>query len=109
MASFSGATFLESRQSDGYPTWDKIDLLIIRARANDDPVIAVNGMDVQRVTVAAQCTAAELTALYDLVLESGSLVFDYETHTAFLESMGAAQQIGIGNDIYLTTLSFIRL
>jgi hypothetical protein len=50
-----------------------------------------------------------LAALYDKVLESGSLVMNWETVSAYLDSISPPQQVGIGNDLFFAVLNFIRL
>lgn len=76
--------------------------------AGNTPVWREVGMDVQRATIAIEVTNAQLVALYDKVLESGSLVMDWETTDALLESVGAVSRVGM-DDLYLTTLAVIRL
>jgi hypothetical protein len=109
MASFDGATFYESPSGDGYPSWNKAMILAIKPRPNDDPVIQEVGEDIQRAAIGATCTAAQLAALYDKVLESGSLVMNWETVSAYLDSISPPQQVGIGNDLFFAVLNFIRL
>ena len=110
MASFGGATFLERGTGDrAYPTWDATMLLAIKPRPNEDPVIQEIGADVQKLALGVQVTGAELAALYDQLHESGTLIMDWETCTAFLSSISPGQQIGIGDDLYLSVLNFIFL
>jgi hypothetical protein len=109
VASFAGITIRERPNGDGYPTWDKRDILAIKPRPNDDPIIQEIGMDVQRLALAVELTGAQLASLYDQVLESGSLVMNWETHNAFLESISPPQRIGVGNDLYLAVLNLVRL
>lgn len=109
MASFAGITIRERPAGEGYPTWNKAMLLAIKPRPNDDPVIQEVGEDVQKLALAVEVTGAQLASLYDQVLESGSLVMDWETVNAFLESVSPPQQIGIGNDLFLAVLNLVRL
>lgn len=110
MASFDGATFRERPNGDGtYPTWGAASILAIKQRPNDDAVTQVVGVEVQRATINIECTATELAALYDKWQESGSLVVDWATDTAYLETIATPTQHGIGNDLYTTALTFIRL
>ena len=110
MASFNGATFYERGTGDrSYPTWDATMLLAIKPRPNEDSVIQEIGADVQKLALGVQVTAAELAALYDQLHESGTLIMNWETCTAFLSSISPGQQIGIGNDLYLSGLNFIFL
>jgi hypothetical protein len=109
MASFDGATFRERPNSDSYSTWGAASILAIKQRPNDDAVTQVVGVDVQRVTINAECTAAELAALQDKHQESGSLVVDWATDTAYLETISSPIQHGIGNDLFTVALGFIKL
>ena len=108
--SFDGATFLEAAQGEGYPTWNKRDILVVKPLpAGNTPVVQEIGMDVQRLALAVIVSGTELTALYDKVLESGTLIIDWESHSAFLESIGGVTRTSVGSDLYQTTLNFIRL
>jgi hypothetical protein len=110
MASFASCSFYESpSDGTGYPSWNKAMILAVKPRPNDDPVIQEIGEDVQRAAIAITCTAAQLSALQDKVLESGSLVMNWETVNAFLDSISPPQMVGIGNDLFFATLNFIRL
>ncbi len=108
MASFNGCHFLETPSGDGYPAYPTSDIFALKERPNDAPVAQEIGADVQRATVGALVTGAELTALYDQVLESGSLVMDWETHNAFLAGVGETSRVGM-EDLYETSLDVIRL
>lgn len=110
MASFAGITIRERpADGEGYATWDKRMILSTKVLPNNAPVITQIGLDVQKLALAVQVTGAQLASLYAEVLESGSLVMDWETHDAFLESISTPQQIGVGNDLFLAVLNFIRL
>jgi hypothetical protein len=108
--SFNGATF-HFRGSGGrtFPTWDKKELITVKDRPNESAMQQDIGEDIQRAALVIRCTKAELIALYDQVLQSGSLIFPWETHDAFLESMDSASLVVTGNDRYEATLHVIRL
>lgn len=109
MASFDSAQFKEAPAGDGYPAWNARMLGVVKPLpAGYAPVWKEIGEDVQRASVAAQVTRAELTALYDKVLETGSLVMDWGTSSAFLENVGAPSRVGL-EDLWLVTLDFVRL
>lgn len=109
MASFAGASFLEATTGDSYATWGSSFLFAIKQLpASNTPVVQQIGADVQRATLAILVTRTELVALYDQVLESGSLIMDWETNNAFLESVGAVARVGF-EDLYQTSLNLIRL
>lgn len=108
MGSFAAQTFREGK-APSFNLWDKKYLLAIKDRPNSEPDIREIGMDVQRAAIVVRVTAAQLTALFDQVLESGSLVLGWETVNAFLESITGVQEIGAGKDTYFATLNVIRL
>lgn len=108
-ASFAGATFLEAPSGDGYASWDKRMLTLTRQRVGDEATVSHIGLDVQRATIAGLVTAAELAALWGQVGESGSLVMDWETHDAVLESIDPPLRAEVGGDLFQITMHFIRL
>lgn len=109
-ASFNGYTFKERGGGGTYPTWAKKELLSIKQLAgNNGYTVQSIGEDVQTLALVARCTQAELTALFDQVLESGSLVYGYETHDAILMSIDSAAEQLAGKDTYFATLNFVRL
>lgn len=108
MASFDGATFLEQNQGDGYPSYGKADLFVTKQAANNTPTLKEIGMDIQKASIAALVTGTELTALYGLVLASGTLAINWESHSALLVEIAQPIRQGM-EDLYSTTLSFIRL
>lgn len=107
MASFDGASFLESSQ-DGYPSYPKADIFNLKDRPNELPAVHEVGMDVQRATIAILVTGAQLAALYAKHLDSGSLVMDWETNDAFLAGIGETNRVGM-EDLYESSLDVIRL
>lgn len=110
MASFAGINMGERGNGGStFPVWTKKMLVAVKLRPNGTPVMQEIGMDVERLAFVARVTAAELVALYDQVLESGSLVFGWETHDAFLESIEGVSEVVANKDTYFATLNFIRL
>ena len=110
MASFDGAGFAE-RGSGGqsFPVWNKKTLLSIKPLPNGTPLVQDIGMDVQRLALIVKASGAELAALYDKVFASGSLVYGWETHDAFLESIESVVEVKGGADVYYATLNLVRL
>ena len=109
MASFASATFDELGNDSTYNIWSKAGIAVVKKiPGGDDSVIQKIGIDLPRLSMPVKGTAAQITALYDKVGDSGSLVFSYETCTARLESMEPPQSIGIDNDLYTSVLNFIR-
>lgn len=109
-ASFNSCAF-RYRGSGGvtFPIWDAKQQLALKDRPNESQIIQDIGTDIQRLAVVARCTKAQLIALYDQVLESGSLVLAWETHNAFLETIDPASLVVSGQDVYEATLHMIRL
>lgn len=108
MASFSSASFLEQNQGEGYPSWSKADLFVNKQAAGEAPTLKEVGMDIQKAGISALVTNAELIALWDLVLEDGTLIINWESHNALLVEVSQAVRQGM-DDLFETTLSFIRL
>jgi hypothetical protein len=110
MASFNSATF-DYRGNGGrtFSIWDATQQIAEKSRPNESSMLQDIGADVQRLAVVARCTKAELIALYDQVLSSGSLVLAWETHDAFLEGIDGAFLVVSGQDRYEATLHMIRL
>lgn len=108
--SFSGVSF-RFRGSGGrtFPTWDAKQVFVEKVRPNDSSILQDTGADVQRLALVVRCTKAQLIDLYGVVLESGSLIFPWETHTAFMENMDGCSQVVSGSDVYEATLHMIRL
>jgi hypothetical protein len=109
MASFNGATFGERGTGSEFPIWDAKEILVVKERPNEAPVLQSQGEDVQRLALVVKATGVQLSALYDQVLESGSLVYGWETHNAFLESISDVSEQLAGHDVYFATLNLIRL
>ena len=84
-------------------------LTLTRQRVGDEADVSHIGLDVQKATIAGLVTAAELGALYDQVGESGSLIMDWETHTAVLESIDPPVRAEVGGDLFTIAMHFIRL
>ena len=109
MASFASATFDELSNDHEYAVWSKQGIAVIKKiPGGDKNVIQKIAVDLPRMTMPIKGTAAQITALYGKVGDSGTLIFSYETCTARLERMEPPQSIGIGNDLYASALSFIR-
>ena len=107
MGTFDGVTFQELGPE--YPIWSKSGTTIVKKiPGSSNNVIQKIGVDLPRLSLQVKLTAAQLTSMYGKVGNSASLVFSYETTTARLESIDPPVSIGIDNDIYLATLSFIR-
>lgn len=108
MTSFDGTTFKEL-SADGYVTWPKAAVSVIKKVPGGAlNVIQRIGTAVSRVTIPALVTAAQASALEGKVGDSGSLVFSDETVTATLEAIEPRISIGIGNDLFVTSLTFRR-
>lgn len=111
MGSFAGNTFAEYGQSPGGP------YLAPPASAatveTDLPtgtaIVRSLGAEVPRFSLGVKVTKAELLALYDAYLDTGSLVYGYETADVLLAGIPSAEEVGAGQDVYIATLDVIRL
>jgi hypothetical protein len=92
-----------------FAAWNAKQLNAVKQLASGDVTIQDIGADVQRVALVVKVTAAELSALGGAVLSSGSLVYGYETHDAFLEGIEGVSEILAGQDTYFATLNLVRL
>lgn len=72
-------------------------------------IVRALGAEVPRFALGVKVTQAELIALYDAVLDEGSLVYGYETCDALLAGISSAEEVGAGDDVYIATLDVIRL
>ena len=109
MASFNGQSFRIRGNGTTFAAWDARELIVLRQPMAANQQFIVLGADVQRIAIVARVTQAELFALYDEVLQSGSLVLSFETHDAFLEKIDPAARVVSGVDQYEATLHLIRL
>lgn len=110
MGSFNGVSFGErGNNAQTFPVWAKAMLLAVKPRPNNPPAVNEIGLDVQRLALVVRVTNAQLTDLYGQVHESGTLVFGYETCSAWLDSIDPPEEISVGRDIYFATLNLIRL
>lgn len=108
-ASFDSAAFRELSSGDGYATWGKASTFATKKiPGSDDTVLQLAGIALPKLAMPIMGTASEMAALLGKVGVEGSLVFTYETVTARLESMEPPVSIGIGNDLYVSTLHLIR-
>jgi hypothetical protein len=111
MGSFRSHTFGEYGEGAGgpYGAWPAGAGAVEKDRPADTSIVQLIGADVPRFNLVVRVTKAELQALYDDVLETGSLVFGYETTDALLCAIPEAAEQGAGQDVYLATLDVIRL
>ena len=110
MGSFDSASFAErGNGGQSFPVWNKKTILSIKPLPNGTPFLQDIGMDVQRLALVVKVSGAELSALYDKVFASGSLVYGWETHDAFLESIDGVVEVKGGADVYFATLNLVRL
>lgn len=109
MTTFDSTTFKELNGGDGYAQWPKTATSVLKKIPGGSvSVIQRVGTAVSRLTIPALMTEAQTSALLGKVGNSGSLVFTAETVTATLEAMESPISVGIGNDLYLSALTFRR-
>lgn len=108
--SFAGAAFRQLSDGQGrYAVWAKTGGFIIKKiPGGDKNVIQKFAPAFPRMTMPITGTAAQMVALQGKVGDSGSLIFHFETATARLLLMSEPVSIGIGNDLYFSSLTFIR-
>lgn len=111
MGSFAGNTFKEYGSSPGGPylappaSTAVVETDLPTATA----IVQALGAEVPRFQLGVKVTQAELIALYDAYLDTGSLVYGYETADVLLCGIPSAEEVGAGKDVYIATLDVIRL
>jgi len=111
MSSFDGKTFQErGEQGKNSPSWDDNDIIVIKKVPGGDlNVIQRIGADVQRLAMPISCTAAEYADLRSVRGTTGSLADWSDDDTdAFLEKIAPRIEVKPGEDLYWTTLHFIK-
>lgn len=110
MGVFDSASFDElSDGSSQYAGWSKPGLTVVKKiPGGSKNVIQKIGVGMPKLALAIKGTKAQMTALLAKVGDEGSLTFNFETTTARLESMEPPTSIGIDNDLYTSTLNFLR-
>jgi hypothetical protein len=108
--SFDGAAFAERGQSGAtFPIWSAPGIAITKKiPGGANSTIQVIGIGAQRLGLVVKVTAAQLAALYAKRGVTGSLVFGWETCTAYLESIENVEEQLAGKDVYFATLNLIR-
>ncbi len=108
--SFDGASgWRQLSSGSGYAVWSKTGGFVIKKiPGGAKNVIQKFAQAFPKMTMPIEGTAAQMTALQGKVGVEGSLVFHFETCTARLLSMTAPISIGIDNDLYFSSLTFIR-
>ncbi len=108
MGSFNGHTFKEYGQGQ-YIAPPAAGGAVEKDRPTELSTLQAIGADVARFDLPVRVSKTQLLALYDAVLEDGSLVYGYETVNALLCGVTDAAEQGAGHDIYVATLDVIRL
>jgi hypothetical protein len=110
VSSFNGCTFKERGQMPTYPLWPAQSIISEKDRpAGRLAIIQEIGADIERFGLVVRVSKAELLALYDQVLNEGTLIFSYETCTALLCGVTDASEQGAASDKYFATLDLIKL
>ena len=111
MGSFAGHHFAEFGQGPGGPylappaSTATMETDLPTATA----IVRSLGAEAPRFQLGVKVTKAELIALYDAYLETGALVYGYETADVLLAGIPSAEEVGAGKDVYIATLDVIRL
>lgn len=111
--SFDGTGTLGERGSGPgrYPVWTLTGNVVIKKiPGGDKTVIQIVGKKLPRLALTVKVTAAQFASLRAKAenFTTGTLVFGFETTTATLIAVSAAEEQGAGHDVYFTTLSLIR-
>lgn len=109
MGSFSGHTFKEFGQGGVYAAPPADGGAVDKDLPTNVSITQAIGAGAPRFNLVVRVSKAELIALYDAVLDDGSLVYGYETVNALLCGVTDAAEQGAGHDVYLATLDVIRL
>lgn len=108
MGSFNSHNF--SERGDGglfFPAKTREQQIEVRhIPGGNKNVIQDGGRQAEQIELEIYCTTAELSALYGDVGSSASLVYSYETRTAYLRSITDAREIkSLGK--YFAKLTFV--
>lgn len=111
--SFDGTSTLGERGAGPgrYPVWTITGNVVIKKiPGGNKVVIQIIGRKLPRLALTVKVTAAQVAALRTKAenFTSGTLVFGFETTTATLISVSAAEEQGAGHDVYFATLQLIR-
>jgi len=111
MGSFNGQTFSERGQgASTFPLWPAQSLITEKDRpAGALAIVQGVGADVERFGLVVRVSKAELLALYDEVLQDGTLIYGWESCSALLCGVKDASEQGADQDVYFATLDVIRL
>lgn len=108
MASFKGHTFAEGAEgSTRFPVWERrARTAILEVPGANGDIVQTFGRASDRLALTATCTQAELDALYADVGSSGTLIYHYDSRTAYLESISGPHEL-LTADLYAVTLNFV--
>lgn len=109
MGSFRGHSWKEGGEgASRFPVWErKARTAILDLPGADNDVVQTFGRKSRTLAMLVTVTAAELAALDGDVGRTGTLVFHYETCSAYLDSITGPHEI-LAMDKYTVTLNLIR-
>ncbi len=108
MASFRSHSFSEGGSgASTFPIWErKSKRGILEIPSANGDIIQKFGRSSDTIALLATCTQSELNTLYADVGSSGTLVYHYDTRTAYLDSISGPHEI-LTEDKYVVVLNFI--
>ena len=108
MASFRGHSFSEGGGGAAtFPVWErKSKKALLEVPGANGDILQKFGRNSDTLPMPATCTQSQLNALYADVGSSGTLVYHYDTRTAYLDSISGPHEI-LTLDKYVVTLNFI--
>ncbi len=109
MASFAGVSF-EERGDNGtmYPIWGiEADATAEHIPGGNLTSIDYTGNNQDTLVLNIRCTKAQYDSLRGKVGTVGSLVYSYETHSAFLKAIQNPTQL-VTSGVYFASLLFWR-
>lgn len=107
MGSFRGKTFKEGGGgATAFNVWQrKSKNAVLEIPGKDGDVIQSFGRKSDTLSLLVTVTASQLADLYGQVDRSGSLVYHYDTRTAYLESIDGHEILTA--DLYVVTLNLL--